>query len=332
VRREHHVLALEHRVVGRQRLVVVHVERRDAGSPGGEGLLQRRHVDEGRARGVHQDGVLAHQREALGIEELACRLRRYQVEAHHLGRRQQVVQRHGLGTAFGRALGRHARAPGDDLHAEGLPHPRHALADVAQADDAQALPSEHLRQAPAIAPASTPQQGHVGLHALGRREDQGPVELRGRRLRIAHLRVGYRNAARGERGHVELRVAPPREHERAEVRHLRQQVRLEGRAVADEHDRVRVLHHGEERVAPQALGMEVHVGLRLHRPPVRGLAERILVVVEDDDAWSAHGVAPSTIAFTSFAAERFQHALMSASAFVLPITGSASMWNLASSR
>src|SRR5207253_9995607 len=92
-----------------------------------------------------------------------------------------------------------------------LAHLADTLPDVAEADDAEALPHEHLRQSLAVAPSAAAQERHVRLEALGRREDECPCDLRGRRLRIAHLGVGHGNAARRERSEVELRVAASRE-------------------------------------------------------------------------------------------------------------------------
>src|SRR6185369_8214659 len=117
--------------------------------------------------------------------------------------------------------------------------------------------------------------------------------------------------------------------EELEVRHFREQLRLERRAVADEHDGFGVLHGREKGFAAKPLRMERDVRDLLHRRPVDGLAERIFVVVEDDDA-RAHGRPPSTTALTSFALPSFQHASIAVDAFAAPITGSASVWNFAS--
>src|SRR5207247_2580509 len=101
VRGEDHVLALRETIAGRERLVVVDVERGDAGAALVERGGERIHVDERRARGVGEDRVAAHHRESLGIEQLARGIRWHEVQAHHLRSRKKLLERHGLRAALG---------------------------------------------------------------------------------------------------------------------------------------------------------------------------------------------------------------------------------------
>ena len=79
-------------MAGRQRLRVDGVERRHRDRAVVEGDPQRVLVDQRAARDVHDVRPLAHQRERVGVDEMACAWGRGRGEHHMVRARKQRIE------------------------------------------------------------------------------------------------------------------------------------------------------------------------------------------------------------------------------------------------
>ena len=147
--------------VRRDRLVLEHV---DAGAPelacakgGSHGVV----VDDRAARGVHHDGVVFHELDVVGVQQMmGCRHER-RVEADHVGGLQQLLEGR-VGEVLRReALRDSLVIPHHDVEPEPARLARHRTADIAVAHDAEGAPV-HLAQGTAT--MEVPDAGaHVGI-------------------------------------------------------------------------------------------------------------------------------------------------------------------------
>jgi len=134
------VVHRQERVVGRDGLLLPHVER-GAGQAlflerTGEGLL----VHHRAARGVDQDRGRLHAAEERLADEVARLGIQQRVNGNVIRALGERLERYALDAEGGEARRRHVGVAGDDLRLEGGHPSREGAADVAQADDADRLP------------------------------------------------------------------------------------------------------------------------------------------------------------------------------------------------
>ena len=125
-------------MIGRQRLVVEHVEARVTNVPAFERCDQRGLVGQRTARSVDVYDAFLHARDPLGGEKAACLVAERQVHRHDVGAGEQGVdvdQRHV-------DLGVLGAIPADHVHSHAFADARHLAADAAEADHAQRFAEE----------------------------------------------------------------------------------------------------------------------------------------------------------------------------------------------
>ena len=288
MRRDHHVVELAEGMIGRQRLDGEHV---DAGA--GDLLLlqslqQRRLVDDRSARGVDDIGRRLHAGEVGGPNQAAGARAQHDMDGDDVGGGQQLFLAGVADAGFLAFLRRQVRAPGDHVHAKGLPELGDLGAELAEPNDAERAALD------LVAEQALP--GHAGMHArvlaadiAGQFEDQAHGQRRGRdrgkrrcrntrrcapwppRISIAALRIpevtsSFRfgscsNSVAGKRGALA--------HGEDDLEILQRRSRLVLR-------RKGLLEHGE---------IDTVLDLR----PVRGVEREFQIVVEDCTAQPRHG-------------------------------------------
>src|SRR3989475_665419 len=142
VRGDDHVLEAEEGMVRRRRLLGHHVEPGPTQVAGRDRLLQRRLVDHGAAARVDEDGVRLHGRELARGHQAPRGVGERHVHRHDVGGAQQLLEED---EAHAERVFLVLAEPHDVvvLHAgvETVQPPRHLLADAAEADDADRLPT-----------------------------------------------------------------------------------------------------------------------------------------------------------------------------------------------
>jgi hypothetical protein len=203
-----------------------------------------------------------------------------QVDGDDVRGGEQLVLVHPPDAGRRGALVGEVRAPGDDVHLEGLPDTGDAGAEPAEADDAEAGAGEI--GADGRLPAAGAQGGVLGGDVPGDREDQRPGQLGG----AGGVRGGPADgdAAVAGGGEVDGGVAGAGGDQQPQLRQAVEQAARERRPLAHGHDDV----EGGQPLGDGVLVVEV-VGKRhdLQRlgdaRPVGELRRGPLVVVEDGD-------------------------------------------------
>src|SRR5437016_10928710 len=117
------------------------------------------------------------------------------MNAEHVRTGEQFILRHIKHARLCRPFPRQVLAPADDLHAERLADRGDARADLAHAEQAEALAAQGHARRKAFVPAAG---AHVAL-ALGeaarRRDDEAPSELGGGRRAVSRAGMADRDAA-----------------------------------------------------------------------------------------------------------------------------------------
>ena len=220
-----------------RRLLVVHIER-DA-----EVALLHRHrervvVHDLATRGVDEEGARLHPVEHVGVHELARPIAQADVHAQHVAffghaLRRLADLREGLDRVTGRGaeadeqrhVNREARpvhlhahlAPDRQVHAEGLRAPRHLLADIPEAEQAERATVQAARlRVLLLVPLARAQIGDVVRDTAVEREDEAEGEL-GDRDRVLARAVRHVDAARRGGLHVDVVVAGAGAHDERQV-------------------------------------------------------------------------------------------------------------------
>ncbi len=280
MRREQRVRQAPERMIPRQRLAVVDVERRrDAAAL--ERCDQRRLVDQRSARGVDQQRARLHAGELRRADDAARALRQHEMQADDVGLRQQLVLRDIGRAAGGGFLRRQVLAPGDHLHAEHGAVARHALAELAEPHQAQHLAVKLVARRDAVLEAAAPHAG-VGLRDVAcRRQHQGEGELRRGRAGPTAARPGDGDALRAHRIHVDRAAAYAGHGEEAQLRQAPHQRGREGGALAHRHQDVELLQRLRRLIlAGEGVVKERDLRLGAQPRPIGALLRHTLPVVE----------------------------------------------------
>ena len=236
MRREQQIRAIGVRVVGAERLDRENIERGAAEVPALQGRDDRAFVDDAAARAVDEHGAALHCRDPRGIEQILRRSGERDVQADHVGRRHQRVERDGAhaGTPERGVGGIELRVVCDHRHADRTGQRRGPPADRAETDEPERLGLHLAAVAERVArPAA---RGDVGGGRIGASQQQQRRRdhVFGDRLRI---RTGGRDhldsasCASLDVDVVEADAEPPDDFA---ARHRREQLAAHLCAVADD--------------------------------------------------------------------------------------------------
>lgn len=194
---------------------------------------QRRLVDQPAAGGVDDDGIGLHQRQTLGIDQVAGLGRQRAVQADDVALRQQGVQigdpRHALGLE--QRVGREG-VIGDDIDAEGFGKARGLLRDGAEGHQAHGRAGQFASQEAGLFPAAFAQAAVQRQDLLGHREEQRHGMFR-HRDRIGAGRHHHGNIAGTGGREIDVVDADPVFRDHSQLRRMREQ-RLVDAAHADQ--------------------------------------------------------------------------------------------------
>src|SRR5262245_20372557 len=206
----------QQRIVGRGRLGGKHIEAGASKLAAGQGLMQRRLVDDAAAGGVDEIGRGLHAGEALGIEH-AHRLRRLRaMDGDEIGTRHGLIEvGDGLAASRGDGRCRQVRVVDQHLHVHGLAALGAARADATKANDQHGLAVEVERhRGEPLAPLVVLHHGIEFGAALGQRQHH-EHGLLGNRRGIGASGHHQRDLPRRQGGHVDRVEADtdPRHHQ-----------------------------------------------------------------------------------------------------------------------
>ena len=219
--REHHVGHLEERCLD-LRLALEDIEARAGDAPFAQRAGERRFVDDGTARGVHEECRGLHQCD-LALPEQVTRLgleRRVHRDEIRFG--EEVVEREVAQPQLAFLALRDApRPPIEELHREGPRAPRDRAPDApAAADEAEGLARDpRALEAHRLSSREGPRaQRAIALDDAPRHGEQQPEMKVGGRLRHDRGNHRHRNAARGRGGDVDVGGRDLHRGDRAQVR------------------------------------------------------------------------------------------------------------------
>ncbi len=162
---------------------------------------QRVAIDQRAARRVDQHRARLHQRQSPGIEHPARIGADAEVQAHHVGLAQQVVElADPLRAGLGRAAAIGAETPGQHLHAQRLARHGGTPADRAQADNAQRRPA---RAADVVGRPVPRAQGTVHLGNAAQAAEHQRDGVLGDLVRVVATQMGDGDALQAARLQVD---------------------------------------------------------------------------------------------------------------------------------
>ena len=207
MRGDDHVVHFQQRIVGRNRLLLEHID----GGPGDAMVLQCidecRFHDDRAARRIDEIRAWLHEREFPGADQapglfIEQRIDRYVVRLFE----QRVLVDHGHAERRHRRL-RDIRIAAQQLHSEGLCELEYFLADVADADDAKRAPHQSAAEIiPLLRPASLTSQPVLEEHAMREREHEAD-HAGCHRTAYAVRRNRQQDTVPGARRHIDRIVA-----------------------------------------------------------------------------------------------------------------------------
>src|SRR5215217_1867164 len=271
---------LADRMVLRQRLLGVDVERGARDRALAQRLQQHVLVDDRAARGVDEDRRPLHQAQLARADEPARAVAQPRVDRQHVRALEQLVARHRLDAGLGGRLRREVLAPRDHVHLERLRDARDAPAELPQPEDAERA-ARQLGADRAL-PAAVADAPVLLEEVALQRDDQPPCELGGR----GRQRRGPADRDPELAGglHVDRGVGHPGRHEQLENGQRGQPRGGEGRALAHRHYHLEALQQvAHDAVDEQMVVEEGDLGVGLERLPRTDLAGDLLVVVEHGD-------------------------------------------------
>ena len=170
---------------------------------GQQGLLV---VDAAARRGDEQRAAF-HPLQCARVDHAQGVLRARAMQGNDVGRRQQIVQRGGLGAAPADLLLGQVGVGGQHAHAKRLCQGRHARADVADADDAEDLaadfvPHEVLARETPLVP-----EAPVAFDDSPRQREHQAERVLGDRVGVAARLVHHRDPGHGAGGDIDGVVA-----------------------------------------------------------------------------------------------------------------------------
>ncbi len=292
MRRDHDIVELAQRMVDRQRLLRIGVQRRARDAALLQQLQQGRLVDQRAARGVDQVAGRLHPREIIAAHKAPGAGGEHRVDGDDIRGGEQFFLG-GIGDP-GRIAGLPGQvgAPRLHVHTERLGDHRHLVAELAETNDAERfaldiLPDGHL-------------PGFAGFHAgvletdlAGELEHQADGKTRGGIPDIAGAADG--DAALFRRLQVEGCVTHARGQQQFQFRQRREHLTGERRALAHGADDLEILQSADGiSGAGERLVEHGEVDAIADRSPVGQFQRNILIVVENCTA-QRHLGSPSIV-------------------------------------
>ena len=223
MRRQQHAVEPAERRIGGERLHSEDVDRRSADPLLPDGGGERRVVHQLAARGVDQHRRRLHQPQPLGIDQVAGLVGERDVQRHHIGRPEQVVEREEPDLEVGRPLGEEIGIVRHDVHAEGARQLRDVPADPAESHDADGLAPQLGSLEPFAVPFALPHRGR-GLGDAPYQGEQQPHRVLPGAHRVGARSVHHRDTAPRRGVHVDRVHARAGPCDDAQVRRPRQQI------------------------------------------------------------------------------------------------------------